>query len=64
MMTISIDSILFPYAYANAGRKLFRNREEVKDFNSQARTLESVLIRTNSQTKIDFLSINIQSAEL
>ena len=64
MMTISKESTLYPWDWAESGSKFLGRGEVVTQIYSQARTLESVLIEANAPTRINLLSIDVEGAEL
>lgn len=64
LMTISSESIFSGKEWADTGSKFLGNGEVVTTFYSVARTLQSVLIESNAPTRIDFLTIDVEGAEL
>ncbi len=64
LMTISSESIFSGKEWADTGSKFLGNSEVVTTFYSVARTLQSVLIESNAPARIDFLTIDVEGAEL
>jgi len=64
LMTISSESIFSSKEWSDAGRKFLGNGEVVTTFYSAARTLQSVLIESNAPARIEFLSIDVEGAEI
>ena len=64
LMTISNESSFLVKEWADLGSKFLGNGEVVTPFYSLARTLQSVLIEANAPARIDFLSIDVEGAEL
>lgn len=53
-----------PHAHAQNGRAFLGKRESLFEFGAVARTLNSLLLEANAPTLIDFLSLDVESAEL
>lgn len=52
------------FAHAKYSNTIRKNQEEVIEFFAKAKTLNSLLIESNSPKKIDFLSIDVEGAEI
>ena len=67
LMTIPTNlqsDIYDKYEHANHSNIIKKNQEEVIEFFSKARTLNSILIECNAPKKIDFLSLDVEGAEI
>lgn len=62
---VSLDSdIQDPRAHAQLGNQFLRNEEVVFEFGAVARTLHSLLLESGAPPVIDFLSLDVEGAEL
>ena len=64
LMSISSESIFPGKEWADSGSKFLGNGEVVTPFYAVAKTLQSVLIESNCPARIDFLTIDVEGAEL
>ena len=64
LMTISSESIFSGKEWADLGSKFLSNGEVVTPFYTVARTLQSVLIESIAPARINFLTIDVEGAEL
>jgi FkbM family methyltransferase len=53
-----------PRAHAELGRQFLRPDETVFEFGAVARTLNSILLDANAPRRIDFLSLDVEGAEI
>jgi FkbM family methyltransferase len=53
-----------PKAHAELGRQFLRPDETVFEFGAVARTLNSILLEANAPRRIDFLSLDVEGAEI
>ncbi|QHE83763.1 FkbM family methyltransferase [Hydrogenophaga sp. BPS33] len=53
-----------PMSHANSGSKFLQDAEVVFEFGAVARTLNSILIEAQAPKLIDFLSLDVEGAEL
>lgn len=53
-----------PRAHAQSGETFLKGREIVHEFDAPARTLNSLLLEAKSPSPIDFLSLDVEGAEL
>jgi FkbM family methyltransferase len=58
------SDIADPMSHAQLGTQFLRNAESVFEFGAVARTLNSILIDAESPVVIDFLSLDVEGAEL
>ena len=66
-MTISTNlqsDINDKFAHANHSNTIRKNKEEVIEFFAKAKTLDSILIECDAPKKIDFLSVDVEGAEI
>lgn len=62
---VSLESdIQDPRAHAQLGNQFLRNEEVVFEFGAVARTLDSLLLESGAPRVIDFLSLDVEGAEL
>lgn len=67
LMTISTNlqsDINDKFAHANHSNTIRKNKEEVIEFFAKAKTLDSILIECDAPKKIDFLSVDVEGAEI
>ena len=64
LMSISSESIFPGKEWADSGSKFLGNGEVVTSFYAVAKTLQSVLIESDCPARIDFLTIDVEGAEL
>lgn len=67
LMTSSLGletDIKDPIAHANAGTQFLAGDERVFSFGAVAKTLNQILIDANAPQKIDFLSLDVEGAEI
>jgi FkbM family methyltransferase len=53
-----------PRAHAQSGQNFLAKRESVFEFGAVARTLNSLLVQAHSPAQIDFLSLDVEGAEM
>lgn len=58
------SDIADPVGHARSGRQFLRPREPVFDFGAIARPLNELLLESNAPKAIDFLSLDVEGAEL
>ena len=67
LMSISLDAkneILDREAHANEGRQFLESSEEVHEFETKARTLNSILREASAPRLMDLLSLDVEGSEL
>lgn len=67
LMTIptNLQSDIFDkFAHANHSNTVRKDQEEVIEFFAKAKTLNSILIECDAPKKIDFLSVDVEGAEI
>ena len=68
LMTVPInlesDNDLDPQTHAELGKEYLEKNQKIKRFSVNARTLDEILINTNSPQKIDFLSLDVEGSEI
>ena len=67
LMSISLDAkneIMDREAHANEGRQFLDANEEVHEFETQARTLKTILREAGAPHLIDLLSLDVEGSEL
>lgn len=63
--SLNLESdITDPISHANLGAQFLKSSEEVFEFGAVARTLNSVLVDAKAPPTIDFLSLDVEGAEL
>jgi FkbM family methyltransferase len=64
-VSLSLDSdIGDPLAHAELGRQFLKANETLFTFGALARTLNSILVEANAPGRVDFLSLDVEGAEL
>jgi FkbM family methyltransferase len=66
-MSVSLHvetDLVDPAAHAELGRQFLRSDETLFNFRAPARTLNSVLVEANAPRRIDFLSLDVEGAEI
>ena len=64
-VSLNVDSdIGDPLAHAELGRQFLKANETLFTFGAVARTLNSILVEANAPRRIDFLSLDVEGAEL
>lgn len=67
LMSISLDAkneIMDREAHANEGRQFLESTDEVHEFETHARTLDSILREAGAPQLIDLLSLDVEGSEL
>ncbi len=63
--SVNLESdIQDPHAHARAGNRFLNQGETIFEFGAVARTLNSLLLDAGAPTTIDFLSLDVEGAEL
>lgn len=64
-VTLNVDTdVGDPLAHAELGRQFLRPNETLFSFEADARTLNSILSDAKAPTRVDFLSLDVEGAEL